>query len=102
MNHYGNRTTAGRLTASQLARKSLGYLATHNVVIQWPIVEQTSQTDPTGIRFMDSSRSLMHLTLAFGASCGAWIGVGEPAVGVGWGVIYGAILGAVVGKLMFR
>lgn len=49
---------------------------------------------------MDSSRSLMPLTLAFGASCGAWVGIGEPDLGLPWGVIYGAIFGAIIGKLM--
>ena len=50
---------------------------------------------------MDSSRSLMHLTLAFGASCGAWVGVVDPSIGMTWGTLYGAILGAVVGKVIF-
>jgi hypothetical protein len=38
--------------------------------------------------------------MAFGASCGAWIGVGEPGVGLPLGVIYGAIFGAILGKFM--
>jgi hypothetical protein len=50
---------------------------------------------------MDSSRTLIHLTLAFGASCGAWVGAGEPTLGVSWGLIYGAVCGAIVGKLLF-
>jgi hypothetical protein len=50
---------------------------------------------------MESSRSLLHLTAAFGACCGAWIGLGEPAVGLPWGIVYGTIFGAIVGKLMF-
>jgi hypothetical protein len=50
---------------------------------------------------MESSRSLLHLTVAFGASCGAWLGLGEPSLGVTWGMIYGVVCGAIVGKLMF-
>ncbi len=54
-----------------------------------------------GWRPMDSSRSLMHLTAAFGACCGAWIGLGEPEFGLTWGMVTGTVFGAIVGKLMF-
>lgn len=50
---------------------------------------------------MQGSRSLMHLTMAFGASCGAWLGVGEPTLGLSSGIIYGAVFGAIIGKVMF-
>jgi hypothetical protein len=51
---------------------------------------------------MGGSRSLMHLTAAFGASCGAWLGLNEPSLGVGWGMIYGVVFGAVIGKMIAR
>jgi hypothetical protein len=51
---------------------------------------------------MDASRSLIHLMLAFGASCGAWLGLGEPGLGIARGIIYGAAVGVILGKLVFR
>lgn len=50
---------------------------------------------------MQGSRSLLHLTMAFGASYGAWLGVGEPTLGLSAGIIYGMLCGAVIGKVLF-
>lgn len=49
---------------------------------------------------MQSSRLLVQLTTAFGASCGALLGNGDPNLGLGWGTLYGALCGLVLGKLM--
>ena len=50
---------------------------------------------------MDSSRSIMQLTVAFGASCGAWIGIAEPTIGVPMGMVYGVVVGVILSKVVF-
>jgi hypothetical protein len=72
----------------------------HHDRISYNFLEKTICSHPAQ-PFMESSRALLHLTVAFGASCGAWVGLGEPTVGVAWGLVYGSLFGAVVGKLMF-